>query len=58
MPKASVGAEKAMNTYVADVRLPEGGIARVMVQAKSSNHARQLLELQYGRGRVFNIHQR
>lgn len=48
----------SMNTYVADVRLPEGGIARVMVQAKNSNHARQLLELQYGQGRVMNIHQR
>jgi hypothetical protein len=29
-----------------------------MVQATSSNHARQLLELQYGRGRVMNLHQR
>jgi hypothetical protein len=47
-----------MNTYVADVRLPQGGIARVMVQATSRNHAQQLLELQYGKGRVMNIHQR
>jgi hypothetical protein len=47
-----------MNTYEATVKLPEGGMAKVMVQAKSANHARQLLELQYGQGRVFNLHQR
>ena len=48
----------AMNTYVADVRMPEGGVARVTIQANSLSHARQLLELQYGQGRVFNLHQR
>ena len=48
----------SLNTYEATVRLPEGGMAKVMVQASSSNHARQLLELQYGRGRVMNLHQR
>jgi hypothetical protein len=47
-----------MNTYEATVKLPQGGMAKVMVQASSTNHARQLLELQYGRGRVFNLHQR
>ena len=48
----------SLNTYEATVKLPEGGMARVMVQATSSNHARQILELQYGRGRVMNLHQR
>ena len=47
-----------MNTYEATVKLPQGGMAKVMVQAYSTNHARQLLELQYGRGRVLNLHQR
>ena len=36
----------AMNTYEATVKLPQGGMAKVMVQATSTNHARQLLELQ------------
>jgi hypothetical protein len=44
----------AMNTYEATVKLPEGGMAKVMVLANNSNHARQLLELQYGSGRVMN----
>ena len=48
----------AMNTYEATVKLPEGGMAKVMVQANNSNHARQLLELQYGSGRVMNLTQR
>ena len=43
---------------VTTVRLPEGGVAKVMVQASNSSHARQILELQYGRGRVMNLHQR
>lgn len=48
----------SLNTYEATVKLPEGGMAKVMVQASSTNHARQLLELQYGRGRVMNLMQR
>ena len=48
----------AMNTYEATVKLPQGGMAKVMVQATSTNHARQLLELQYGSGRVMNLTQR
>ncbi len=48
----------AMNTYEATVKLPQGGMAKVMVQATSTNHARQLLELQYGKGRVMNVTQR
>lgn len=47
-----------MNTYEATVKLPPGGLAKVTVQANSTNHARQLLELQYGSGRVINLHQR
>ena len=48
----------AMNTYEATVKLPQGGMAKVMVQAHNTNHARQLLELQYGSGRVMNLTQR
>lgn len=48
----------AMNTYEATVKLAEGGMAKVMARAKSLNHARQLLELQYGKGRVMDLHQR
>ena len=48
----------ARNTYEATVKLPEGGMAKVMVQATSTNHARQLLELQYGKGRVMNLYQK
>ena len=48
----------ARNTYEATVKLPEGGMAKVMVQATSTNHARQLLELQYGKGRVMNVYQK
>ena len=47
-----------MNTYEATVKLPQGGMAKVIVQATSTNHAKQLLELQYGKGRVINLHQR
>lgn len=47
-----------MNTYEATVKLPQGGMAKVVVQATSTNHAKQLLELQYGKGRVINLHQR
>ena len=46
------------NTYEATVRLPSGGYEKVAVQATSWNHARQLLEMQYGAGRVMNLHQR
>jgi hypothetical protein len=48
----------SLNTYEATVKLPEGGVAKVMVQASNSSHARQILELQYGRGRVMNLYQR
>ena len=47
-----------MQTYEATVKLPQGGLAKVMVQATNLNHAKQLLELQYGKGRVINLHQR
>lgn len=47
-----------MNTYEATVKLPQGGMAKVMVQASSTNHAQQVLELQYGKGRVMNLHQK
>ena len=46
------------NTYQATIRLPSAGLAKVSVEATSLSHARQLLELQYGKGRVMNLHQR
>ncbi len=48
----------AMNAYEATVKLPEGGAAKVLILASSTSHARQLLEMQYGKGRVMNVHQR
>lgn len=48
----------AINTYSAMIRLPAGGLQAVTVQADNLDHARQLLELQYGRGRVMDLHQR
>ena len=42
----------------AEILASPGGVAKVMVQASNSSHARQILELQYGRGRVMNLHQR
>jgi hypothetical protein len=46
------------NTYEATITLPRGGYEQVSVEATSWNHARQLLEMQYGAGRVMNLHQR
>jgi hypothetical protein len=46
------------NTYEATIRLPSGGQEKVTIEASSWNHARQLLELKYGAGRVMNLHQR
>ena len=46
------------NTYEATITLPRGGYEKVCVEATSWNHARQMLELLYGKGRVMNVHQR
>jgi hypothetical protein len=46
------------NTYEATVRLPSGGYEKATVDATSWNHARQLLEMLHGAGRVQNLHQR
>lgn len=46
------------NTYQATIRLPLGGLAKVQIEATCLCHARQLLELQYGKGRVMDLHQR
>jgi len=47
-----------MSTFEAMVRLPNGGQEKVHIQASSWNHAKQLLEMQYGTGRVYNITQK
>ena len=46
------------NKHEATIRLPSGGYEKVTVEATSLNHARQMLEMQYGAGRVMNLHQR
>lgn len=45
-----------MNTYQATIKVGSG-LQKVTVQASSLNHARQLLEMQYGRSNVMNLHQ-
>jgi hypothetical protein len=39
-----------MKSYVADIRLPNGTVQRVNVQADRSDIARAMLEAQYGKG--------
>ena len=39
-----------MRNYVADVRLPNGTVTRVQLQAERSDIARAMLEAQYGKG--------
>lgn len=46
------------NTYEATIRLPSGGQEKVTIEARNLNHARQLLEMKFGAGRVMNLHQR
>lgn len=46
------------NTYEATIKLGSSGLQQVTVQASSLSYARQLLELQYGRDRIMNLHQR
>jgi hypothetical protein len=44
------------NNYQATIRVGSGQTT-VTIQANSLVHARQLLEMQYGTGMVFNLHQ-
>jgi hypothetical protein len=46
-----------VNTWEATYKTMTGGLVRVRVQCFSSLQARQLLEAQYGRGNIINIHQ-
>jgi hypothetical protein len=39
-----------MKNYEADVRLPNGSVQRVRIQADNSYNARAMLEAQYGKG--------
>ena len=48
----------AQNTYEATIKLQNGDLEKVAIGATSWNHARQLLEAQYGVGRVMNLHQK
>lgn len=45
-----------MRTYAATIYLRGAGTQRVLVQADDGNRARLMLEAQYGRGNVTNIH--
>lgn len=47
----------AMNTYAATIKLGPSGLQKVTIQANNWNHAKLLLEAQYGRDRVMNVHQ-
>jgi len=41
---------ETMKTYEADVRLSNGSVQRVRIQADRSDNARAMLEAQYGKG--------
>jgi hypothetical protein len=41
-----------MNTYQATIRLPSGSVQKVTIQADTSWKAKEMLELQYGKGSV------
>jgi hypothetical protein len=47
----------AMNTFEATIKLGSSGLQKVTVQADNWNHAKLLLERQYGRENVINVHQ-
>ena len=46
------------NTFEATIKLPSGGLQKVAIQSDNGSHAKQLLEMQYGKGNVINLHQR
>jgi hypothetical protein len=41
----------AMTSYTANIKLPNGSIQKVTVQADNSDKARSMLEAQYGKGK-------
>ena len=55
---AAMEDQMAQNTYEATIKLQNGDLEKVAIGATSWNHARQLLEAQYGVGRVMNLHQK
>lgn len=42
-------------TYTANIKLPNGSVQKVRVQADNSDKARLMLEAQYGKGNVSNV---
>lgn len=42
-------------SYSANIRLPNGSVQKVEVQADNSDKARAMLEAQYGKGNVTNV---
>jgi hypothetical protein len=46
----------ASYTYTATVHLPKVGDQKVSVQADNESKARAMLEAQYGKGNVRNVH--
>lgn len=47
----------AKNTYEATIKLGSSGLQKVTVQADNWHHAKLLLEAQYGKDNVMNVHQ-
>lgn len=54
---SSSSGKKMTNTYEGTLKLPNGGLEKVRVEASSWNHAKQMLEMKYGKGNVQNVHQ-
>jgi len=46
-----------MNKYEATIKLGSSGLQTVTVRADNWNHAKLLLERQYGKENVLNVHQ-
>lgn len=46
------------NTYEATIKIGSSGLQKVRIEAKDWNYAKQMLESQYGKGRVMDVHQK
>jgi hypothetical protein len=47
----------AINTYEATIKLGSSGLQKVTVQADNWNHAKLLLDRQFGKENVINVNQ-
>lgn len=55
--EALSNAQSRGKAWEATYKSPSGGLVRVRVSADNSNHAKQMLESQYGKGKIINLHQ-